>query len=67
LAVPITFLFVPLGPSIPMVTHESTAVHGRGTEEVKTNDVSHRIKKGEVGLVVEFGRPGNPVSFNHVR
>jgi ferredoxin len=43
--------------SDPMVTHESTGVHGRGTEEVKTNDVSHRIKPGDVGIVVEFGRP----------
>lgn len=37
--------------SDPMVTHESTGVPGRGTEEVKTNDVSHRIKKGDVGIV----------------
>ena len=53
--------------SDPMVTHESTGVHGRGTEEVKTNDVSHRIKKGEVGLVVEFGRPGIGVYFKEVQ
>ena len=45
--------------SDPMVTHESTGVHGRGTEEVKTNDVSGRIKKGDVGIVVEFGTPWN--------
>lgn len=53
--------------SDPMVTHESTGVHGRGTEEVKTNDVSHRIKKGDVGLVVEFGRPGIGVYFKEVQ
>jgi len=53
--------------SDPMVTHESTGVHGRGTEEVKTNDVSHRIKKGQVGLVVEFGRPGIGVYFREVQ
>ncbi len=52
--------------SDPMVTHESTGVHGRGTEEVKTNDVSHRIKAGDVGLVVEFGRPGIGVYFREV-
>lgn len=52
--------------SDPMVTHESTGVHGRGTEEVKTNDVSHRIKEGEVGLVVELGRPGLGVYFREV-
>jgi len=53
--------------SDPMVTHESTGVHGRGTEEVKTNDVSGRIKKGEVGLVVEFGRPGIGAYFRDVQ
>lgn len=53
--------------SDPMVTHESTGVHGRGTEEVKTNDVSGRIKQGEVGLVVEFGRPGIGVYFRDVQ
>lgn len=52
--------------SDPMVTHESTGVHGRGTEEVKTNDVSGRIKDGEVGLVVEFGRPGIGAYFRDV-
>ena len=52
--------------SDPMVTHESTGVHGRGTEEVKTNDVSGRIKEGDVGIVVEFGRPGVGVYFREV-
>ena len=37
--------------------HESTGVHGRGTEEVKTNDVSGRVQVGEVGFTIEFGRP----------
>ncbi|MEE4165398.1 MAG: hypothetical protein V2I35_05330, partial [Desulfocapsaceae bacterium] len=53
--------------SDPMVTHESTGVHGRGTEEVKTNDVSNRIKQGDVGLVVEFGRPGIGAYFREVQ
>jgi hypothetical protein len=44
--------------SDPRVPHESTGVHGRGTEEVKTNDVSGRIQVGEVGFTIEFGRPG---------
>src|SRR5690348_13297273 len=44
--------------SDPRVPHESTGVHGRGTEEVKTNDVSGRVKLGEVGFTIEFGRPG---------
>jgi ferredoxin len=43
--------------SDPLVTHESTGVHGRGTEEIKTNDVSGRIGPGEAGFTVEFGRP----------
>jgi len=44
--------------SDPRVPHESTGVEGRGTEEVKTNDVSGRVKVGEVGFTIEFGRPG---------
>ena len=30
---------------------------GRGTDEVKTNDVSGRVKRGELGIAVEMGRP----------
>jgi ferredoxin len=44
--------------SDPRVPHESTGVEGRGTEEVKTNDVTGRVKAGEVGFTIEFGRPG---------
>src|SRR5712671_7628284 len=44
--------------SDPRVPHESTGVEGRGTEEVKTNDISGRVKVGEVGFTIEFGRPG---------
>lgn len=44
--------------SDPRATHESTGVQGRGTEEVKTNDVTKRVKQGEVGFTIEFGRPG---------
>lgn len=49
--------------SDPRVPHESTGVEGRGTEEVKTNDVSGRVKEGEVGFTIEFGRPGVGVRF----
>jgi ferredoxin len=52
--------------SDPIVTHESTGVHGRGTEEVKTNDVTNRIGVGEVGYVVEFGRPTVGVRFRDI-
>lgn len=43
--------------SDPLVPHESTGVHGRGTEEVKTNDVTDRVGPKEAGFTVEFGRP----------
>ena len=52
--------------SDPQVPHESTGIHGRGTAEVKTNDVTGRVKEGEAGFVVEFGRPGVGVYFRDV-
>jgi NAD-dependent dihydropyrimidine dehydrogenase PreA subunit len=36
----------------------NTGVGGRGTEEMKTNDVTGRFRKGRVGVAVELGRPG---------
>ena len=53
--------------SDPRVPHESTGVQGRGTEEVKTNDVSGRVKVGEVGFTIEFGRPGVGVRFHEIQ
>jgi ferredoxin len=44
--------------SDPQEPHPSTGVGGRGTMEVKTNDVTGRVKEGEVGFTIEFGRPG---------
>jgi len=44
--------------SDPVENHGVTGVTGRGTEEVKTNDVTGRIKKGEVGICIDMGRPG---------
>jgi ferredoxin len=44
--------------SDPLVPHESTGVSGRGTEEVKTNDLTGRVKRGEVNFTIELGRPG---------
>lgn len=44
--------------SDPMTPHSTTGERGRGTEEMKTNDVTGRVKKGEVGIGMEFGRPG---------
>lgn len=37
---------------------EATGVTGRGTEEMKSNDVTGRYGCGEVGLAVDVGRPG---------
>jgi ferredoxin len=53
--------------SDPRATHESTGVQGRGTEEVKTNDVTQRVKQGEVGFTIEFGRPGVGVWFRDIQ
>lgn len=53
--------------SDPVVEHTSTGITGRGTEEVKTNDVAHRVGIGEVGYVIEFGRPGTGVRFHEIQ
>lgn len=53
--------------SDPRVPHESTGIEGRGTEEVKTNDVSGRVKVGEVGFTIELGRPGVGVWFRSIQ
>jgi hypothetical protein len=53
--------------SDPRVPHESTGVEGRGTEEVKTNDVSGRVGVGEVGFTIEFGRPSVGVWFRDIQ
>lgn len=44
--------------SDPVENHGVTGVTGRGTEEVKTNDVTGRVKRGEVGIAIDMGRPG---------
>jgi len=53
--------------SDPRVPHESTGVQGRGTEEVKTNDVTGRVQRGEAGFTIEFGRPGVGVWFHEIQ
>jgi ferredoxin len=52
--------------SDPQVPHESTGGHGRGTKEVKTNEITGRVKEGEAGVMVEFGRPGVGAYFRDV-
>jgi ferredoxin len=53
--------------SDPRVPHESTGVEGRGTEEVKTNDVTGRVGLNEVGFTIELGRPGIGVRFSEIQ
>ena len=53
--------------SDPRVPHASTGVEGRGTEEVKTNDVTGRVKAGEAGFTIEFGRPGVGVWMREIQ
>jgi NAD-dependent dihydropyrimidine dehydrogenase PreA subunit len=49
---------VRLAFSDPMIEHKQTGVPGRGTEEMKTNEVTGRFKRGAYGMAVEVGRPG---------
>jgi len=53
--------------SNPLTESPDTRVPGRGTEEVKTNEVSGRIKPGFVGLAIELGRPGIGTRFHDVQ
>jgi Pyruvate/2-oxoacid:ferredoxin oxidoreductase delta subunit len=52
--------------SNPLVPHKTTSVPGRGTEEMKTNDVTGRFKRGHAGVAVELGRPGTGTRFRDV-
>jgi hypothetical protein len=52
--------------SDPTTTHQGTGLRGRGTEEIKTNDVTGRLRRGEAGLVVEVGRPGTGAFFRDI-
>ncbi|MEM1525100.1 MAG: 4Fe-4S binding protein [Nitrososphaerales archaeon] len=49
-------------PSIPKVT----GIPGRGTDEVKTNDVTGRVGRGEVGICIDMGRPNTGVYLKDV-
>lgn len=52
--------------SNPLVEHKETRIPGRGTEEMKTNDVTGRFKYGEAGMAVELGRPGIGARFSDI-
>ncbi|WP_371364017.1 hypothetical protein SRRS_49080 [Sporomusa rhizae] len=49
--------------SDPTVEHRDTKVAGRGTEEIKTNEITGRIKRGFVGISCEMGRPSVGARF----
>jgi ferredoxin len=53
--------------SDPTIEHASTGIKGRGTEEVKTNDIKLRVDTGEVGYTIELGRPGVGVRFYEIQ
>lgn len=44
--------------SNPHVGHPSTGGHGRGTDEMKTNELTNNYPRGCIGIAAELGRPG---------
>jgi hypothetical protein len=46
--------------------HKQTGISGRGTAEMKTNDITGRYRLGEVGFTVDVGRPGLGTTFHEV-
>ena len=44
--------------SDPLNIHTETNMAGRGTSEMKTNDVTGRFRRGKCGIALELGRPG---------
>jgi len=49
--------------SDPITVHPGTGVAGRGTDELKTNDVTDRFVEGKVGIGIEMGRPNTGTDF----
>jgi len=52
--------------SDPKCDHKTVGFPGRGTEEVKTNDVTGVVKRGQVAFGIEMGRPGHGTSMADV-
>ncbi|NWF53669.1 MAG: 4Fe-4S ferredoxin [Syntrophaceae bacterium] len=52
--------------SDPLTVHKDTGIPGRGTEEMKTNEVTGRIRRGHAGVAMELGRPGVGTRFRDV-
>jgi len=53
--------------SNPNASHPSTTTQGRGTEEMKTNDVTGRYGLEVAGVALEMGRPGTGTSFRDIQ
>lgn len=53
--------------SDPLTPHKLTGSKGRGTEEMKTNDVTGRYQFGEFGMGMEFGRPGVSTKLSEIQ
>lgn len=52
--------------SDPLKIHPETRIPGRGTEEMKTNEVTGRYRRGAYGMAFELGRPGTGARFHDV-
>jgi len=52
--------------SDPLKIHPETRIPGRGTEEMKTNEVTGRFRRGTYGMAFELGRPGVGTRFRDV-
>ena len=52
--------------SVRPVQSSTGLIEGRGTAEMKTNDVTNRYRFGEVGFTVDVGRPGVGATFADV-
>ncbi|MCF8106419.1 MAG: 4Fe-4S binding protein [Desulfohalobiaceae bacterium] len=52
--------------SDPLTIAAESGISGRGTEEMKTNEVTGRFKSGQVGIGIEVGRPVTGARFRDV-
>ncbi len=53
--------------SDPLIVNPETRIPGRGTEEMKTNDVTGRYRRGYIGVAAELGRPGTGTSLAEIQ
>ena len=52
--------------SNPLTAFKETGVTGRGTEEMKTNDLTNRYVSGQIGFAFDVGRPNVGTSLREV-